>query len=117
MKIVKCGFKPNCVCSLNTGLHQVEPFPVLETPQQSIARLREILSALEGCEITQESPTYIAATYRTAKLRFIDDLEFELGSDNDEEVIHVKSASRVGFSDLGANRRRIALLRQQYHDR
>ena len=58
--------------------------------------------------IFQDS-SYIHAEFRTRLLRFVDDVEFRLESETNE--IAVRSASRVGYSDLGANRRRLERLR------
>ncbi|MEM9898790.1 MAG: DUF1499 domain-containing protein [Pseudomonadota bacterium] len=63
--------------------------------------------AAEGGEIVQQSDEYIAAVFTTKIMRYKDDVEFRL----DDAAVHVRSASRVGYSDLGANRKRIESLR------
>ena len=44
-------------------------------------------------------------------MKFVDDLELFY---NDESVIHVKSASRLGYSDFSVNRERVEQLRQSF---
>jgi len=61
-----------------------------------------------GGTITSESDDYISATYTSGLMRFVDDVEFR----RDGSVWHVRSASRVGHSDMGANRKRVNAIRQ-----
>lgn len=55
---------------------------------------------------------FIRAEFVSAIFRFVDDVEFYL--DDRNKVIHVKSASRVGYSDLGVNRRRVENIRERF---
>jgi uncharacterized protein (DUF1499 family) len=43
--------------------------------------------------------------------RFVDDLTLHLTPSNG--IIHLRSASRTGYSDLGVNRRRVENLRKK----
>ena len=54
----------------------------------------------------------LTAEYRSLIFRFIDDVDFLL--DEKEGVIHFRSASRVGYSDLGANRKRMERIRKAF---
>jgi uncharacterized protein (DUF1499 family) len=58
--------------------------------------------------------TYLHAEFRSAVFRFVDDLEFL--ADESAGVIHVRSASRVGTSDLGVNRRRVETIRARWNE-
>jgi uncharacterized protein (DUF1499 family) len=49
----------------------------------------------------------------SALFRFVDDVEFFF--DDHQKVIHVKSASRTGYYDLGVNRRRIEIVRKRFN--
>jgi len=62
--------------------------------------------------LLDKKPGHLRFEARTAWLRFRDDLEFL--ADDAAKVIHVRSASRVGQSDLGANRRRIEAIRARW---
>jgi len=64
---------------------------------------------LRRTRITSETPEYLHAECRSALLGFIDD--FELNLRPSEGVIAVRSASRVGYTDFGVNRKRVEALR------
>ena len=77
-------------------------------------RLQAVLEATPRIQITEHNDDYLRATATTRILRFVDDLEFLYQPG--EDLIHVRSASRVGHSDLGANRNRVEEIRQQLKD-
>jgi uncharacterized protein (DUF1499 family) len=107
--------KPNWVCSqAPAGTHHVKPLAIPGTHADAIAALGKALSRLGRTAIISQTSNYIHAECTTALLRFVDDLE--LVFDDAGRVIHVKSASRVGRSDLGTNRRRVETLRRLYEE-
>jgi uncharacterized protein (DUF1499 family) len=61
--------------------------------------------------IVQREPGYLRAECRSALMGFVDDLELELRAS--EQLIAVRSASRLGWSDMGVNRRRVEELRRR----
>ena len=65
--------------------------------------------ALPRTRIVEEERDYLRVEVRSAFFRFVDDVE--LAIDADAGLVHFRSASRVGHSDLGANRRRMETLR------
>ncbi len=89
----------------------IAPLPLQGDPQAAFDRLAEAIAATPGATIVHREPGYLHVTYTTRWLRFVDDAEFLLAAD--EGVIHVRSASRLGRSDLGVNRQRIEALRQR----
>ena len=96
------GTKPNEVSS-ETGTQPeryVEPLK---------ANLNRIAAAIEktGGTITSRTETYLSATYMSRIFKFVDDVEIRV----DGDISHIRSASRVGYSDRGENRRRVAMLR------
>ena len=102
-----CPPRPNCVCSeagtVDSG-QRIEPLQLRgREPVEAWDALQRAVAAAGGEAIARESG-YLAATFRTPLLGFVDDLEARL--DVDAGVIHLRSASRVGHSDLGANRAR-----------
>ncbi len=106
-----CGTSPNCVCSEGPNA-SIEP---LAFTGDGVAAFRSLLDLIElqpGTELETVEERYAHAIYRTPLLRFRDDLELRL--DGAGSVIHVRSASRVGYSDLGANRRRVEDLRTSW---
>ena len=77
----------------------------------TLVRLVELLAATPGAKVGISRPDYVYATFTTHWLKFTDDVEFWLDPAN--RVIQVRSASRLGKSDLGANRTRIEALRSR----
>ncbi|MHC5212462.1 MAG: DUF1499 domain-containing protein [Planctomycetota bacterium] len=109
-RLAPCPDRPNCVSSqTDDAARRVEPLHFEGPPEDAWQRLMTTLRAMPRTQIVQEQDGYAHAEVTTALLRFIDDLEFLL--DARAGVIHVRSASRVGYSDMGTNRRRIEALR------
>ncbi len=111
-RLKPCPQSPNCVCSqAESARHRIEPLPTGDHPDETFAALKKLLSRMPGTRIRSESATYLHAEARTKWLRFVDDLECLL--DVEQRCIHIRSASRLGYSDLGANRRRVESIRTQ----
>jgi uncharacterized protein (DUF1499 family) len=105
-----CPATPNCVSSTATDeKHRVEPFPFSGTAAESLARVRAAALALPRSRVTAEEPGYVRLTFKSAVFGFVDDLELE--TDEAARVVHVRSASRVGRSDFGVNRKRVEAIR------
>jgi len=66
-----------------------------------------------GGTIQIESDNYLAATFTSAIFKFVDDLEIRI--DSTQKVIHIRSASRVGYSDMGVNKKRTELLKKLFN--
>lgn len=104
---------PNAVSSqAGDDAHHIEPLRFAGDPARAFARLRDLIAGWPGARIVAESPGYLHAEVSTPWLRFVDDLEVYL--DGSANVIHVRSASRLGHSDFGTNRRRVEAIRQQF---
>ncbi len=80
----------------------------------AMPRLIGVLKRMHGATVIEARPDYVYAQFTTRWLRFVDDVEFLLAPG--EGVIHVRSASRLGQEDLGANRRRIEAIRAEFAD-
>lgn len=89
----------------------MQPFSCTGSCLQSLQHLRRILESTPGVTLVVSTDSYLRAKCTTRIFRFIDDLE--LLTDTDDEVIHVRSASRVGTWDFGVNRRRVESLRHR----
>ncbi len=110
-KLAACPATGNCVSSQADDVaHYVEP---LSSPRLSgaamIQRLASALHACEDAEVISQTNYYLHAECHSAILGFVDDLEC-FWSDV-EGVCHVRSASRLGMTDLGKNRARVEKLR------
>lgn len=105
-----CPAAPNCVCSDVTDKnHRIEPLVLAVSADQAWLAVHRALNSLRHVHIATESADYLHAECESAVFGFVDDLELHLRSV--EGVIAVRSASRLGYFDLGANRRRVERLR------
>lgn len=77
------------------------------------AELVELLRSMPRVTIVIEEPDYIHAEFRTKVIGYIDDVEFAF--DDEARVVHYRSASRLGHSDLGANGKRMARVRELWN--
>jgi uncharacterized protein (DUF1499 family) len=112
-RLAACPWRPNCVSSLDPGdRHRIAPIPLAGTGPAAIGRLAGIVRSLPRASVITSTENYLHAEFRSALFRFVDDVEFF--ADESAGVIQVRSASRVGFSDLGANRRRIEAIRARW---
>lgn len=108
-----CPESPNCVSSQSSDPeHFVDPLVYRATLEEAKARLQQVLTSLPRTQIVEEQPTSIRAESTSLIFRFTDDLDFAF--DDKQKLIHVRSASRVGYSDLGANRKRVEMIRQRF---
>ena len=67
---------------------------------------------MPGMKVVRHTEDYLYARHTSHWFRFVDDVEFLL--ERDLDVVHVRSASRVGYSDLGANRKRVERIRAAF---
>jgi len=109
---------PNAVSSQTDRKNrQVPPLPFIGDLQQTRQTLLQVIESYPGkVQLISATDTYIHCVFSTAWLRFKDDVEFFL--DAESKVIHFRSASRSGISDMGMNRKRyetLAALYQRAH--
>ena len=113
-KLASCPASPNCVSSQSSDAeHKIEPLSYEGTPEEAIAALKAILDNIENAETIAAAENYIYAEFTSKLMGFVDDVEFYL--DEEPGVIQVRSASRLGESDLGVNRKRIEAIRAQFN--
>lgn len=107
-----CPSSPNCVSSdASDEGHYVKPFEISGTEEAAWGAVVAAIRALPRTDIVNSSGDYAHAQCRSRLFGFVDDLEVELR--RADKHIAVRSASRTGYSDLGANRRRVEALRVQ----
>lgn len=92
---------------------KIDVFIFKEDLEKSKLLILEILVNYEGAEIIIEKSNYIHIVFSTKKMKFKDDVEFYFDEEN--EVIHYRSASRVGCSDMGINLERYNIIRDKYN--
>jgi uncharacterized protein (DUF1499 family) len=109
-----CPDKPNCVSSQAADQsHFVEPLGFSVPASVAQAALLESLSAMERATVMTREPFYVRAEFTSNTLKFVDDVEFLI--DPLSNIIHVRSASRLGYSDLGVNRKRVEAIRVRFN--
>lgn len=110
-----CPASPNCVVSQNSDRdHQIEAITYQGDRQAAKESLLKVLSVVPRTEIVEQTDDYIHAESTSRIFKFVDDVEFYFPQA--ENIIQVRSASRVGESDLGVNRRRIEQIRLAMKD-
>jgi uncharacterized protein (DUF1499 family) len=116
-KLMPCPKTPNCVNSQAADeKHYIQPIHYTGTQQEAQDRLLQILESEKQTKILATQENYIRAEFTSALFRFVDDVEFYFPEEQaDEKIIHIRSASRVGYSDLGANRKRIEQIRSKFY--
>lgn len=110
-----CPASPNCVVSQNADAkHVIDPISYHVDRKQAWETLLKVLTVVPRTEVIEQTDNYIHALSKSRIFKFVDDVEFYLPEN--ESVIHVRSASRVGESDLGVNRRRVEQIRLAMQD-
>jgi uncharacterized protein (DUF1499 family) len=113
--LATCPDSPNCVSSqAQDAGHYIAPFKIIGDPYLAWAALKNAMIGKSRMTITSETADSITAEATSLVFRFVDDINAIL--DVDAQLIHIRSASRVGYSDLGVNRRRIEALRKQLQE-
>lgn len=110
-QLIECGKNPNCVSSQTTqSSMRIAPINASDTPELTWLMFRDLVETIPQAILITENETYRHYQFTTPLMGFIDDVE--LLYDRKKQLIQVKSASRVGQSDFGANRKRVELLRE-----
>ena len=109
-QLAPCPSSPNCVNSqAQDAQHAIEPLGYKSTSKEAMANLKKVIESMESVKIITETDNYLYAEFQSKLMGFVDDVEFLVDESNN--VIHVRSASRLGQSDLGVNRKRIETIR------
>ncbi len=111
MTLRPCPSSPNCVSSLaGDARHRIDPLPYTGTGPETLAALARIIAAMDRSRIVARTDAYLHAEFRSAIFGFTDDLE--LLCDDDQRVVHLRSAARTGYYDFNVNRKRVEALRR-----
>jgi uncharacterized protein (DUF1499 family) len=111
-----CPSTPNCVSSLDKDpRHFVAPLRYSGSVREAQQKLLWVLNSMRRVRIVTVKADYIHAESISPIMRFVDDMEFFFSKHH--RMIHIKSASRVGYSDLGVNRRRVEKIRRRFNAR
>jgi uncharacterized protein (DUF1499 family) len=115
-RLAPCPPSPNCMSSDDSdAAHRVAPFQLVFPPEQAWPAVHAAVAGSPRTKIIAQTDNYLHAECSSAVFGFVDDLELHLRPE--QNLIAVRSAARLGRSDLGVNRRRVEnlrlLLRQQ----
>jgi len=115
-KLMPCPKTPNCVNSqAKNNENYIEPIHFTGTQQEAKDRLLRTLESEKRTKVITDKKDYIRVEFTSALFRFVDDVEFYfMKKQADTTIIHIRSASRIGYSDLGVNRKRIEKIRNKF---
>ena len=112
-RLAGCPASPNCVSTqAEDAEHRMQLISFTGSADDAMQYVKTLLSKMPRTKIVTVDGNYLHVEFRSAFFRFVDDVEFLI--DTTEQVIHFRSASRVGYSDLGANRRRMEQVRSAF---
>ncbi|MGF1523361.1 MAG: DUF1499 domain-containing protein [Leptolyngbyaceae cyanobacterium] len=114
-RLAACPKSPNCVVSQGEtdAEHAIAPLNYTGDMATAIESLRQVVTAQPGSEIIEQTDNYLYAEFTSRLMGFVDDVEFyfDLAAPG---TVHVRSAARLGQSDLGVNRKRIETIRAAF---
>ena len=105
-RLIACPESPNCVSSYESSEEHA-----IAALDGNLNQIQQILVAMDGANIVEQSNNYLYAEFTSSLMGYVDDVEFLYDAANN--TTQVRSASRVGYSDMGANRSRIEAIRTQ----
>ena len=109
-----CPESPNCVSTQTMQeKKRRDPIPFTGPAQQAKEKLKRVVGEMSRTELVKDEGNYLHYTFKTWPIPYIDDVEFLI--DESEGVIHYRSASRVGYGDLGVNSRRMKKVVAAFH--
>jgi uncharacterized protein (DUF1499 family) len=109
-RLASCPDSPNCVSTqAEDREHWIAPITFEQDPDSVIDTLEKLVTQLPRTRVIEKSSNYLYVEFRSSFFRFVDDVEFSV--ERESRRIHFRSASRVGHSDLGVNRKRMELIR------
>ena len=104
-----CPSTPNCVCTLASRSEQaMPPLPFQGSAAGAIDSVAMLLESQPRVSLLERREDYLHVVFASLVFRFKDDVEFY--ADEQSGLLHFRSASRLGYSDMGANRRRMERL-------
>ena len=115
-KFAECPSKPNCVSTQSSTVQcEIDPIEFSGAATDAMRELKSVISSMPGSRLVGETDNYMHVEFVSSFFRFVDDVEFYI--DGESQTIQFRSASRVGYSDLGVNRKRMETVRRLFHDR
>lgn len=111
--LAPCPSAPHCVSSQGENeSRRMDPIPYATSKTEARDKLLTILRSMKRTTIVSIEDDYLYAECRSALFRYVDDVEFFF--DDDKKLIHFRSSSRLGYYDMGVNRRRMEKIREKF---
>ena len=108
--LAACPSSPNCVSTqAQDAGHAIAPIRYRKSRAEAKGALKTAVRSLPRTKLVEEDEGYLHYEFTSLLLRFVDDVEFLF--DDETKTLHFRSASRIGYSDLGANRTRMEQVR------
>lgn len=109
-----CPNKPNCVSTKNSNSKSyIEPIRYTGSRVEAKKNLFLTLETFKESRVKNEKDNFIHVEFFSKIFGFVDDVEFYF---NKPGVIEFRSASRIGYSDLGVNRNRMESIRSKFNN-
>ncbi|MFX1478683.1 MAG: DUF1499 domain-containing protein [Promethearchaeota archaeon] len=110
-----CPKSPNCVSTQSSDkMHKMIPLIYSSTVAEAIEKIKNIIKTFKRTKLITETENYLHFEFRSATFKFVDDVEFYF--DEKEKLIHFRSASRLGWSDMGVNKKRMKSISKLYSE-
>ena len=105
-ELAACPPSPNCVSTQAEREEQkLQPLKQVGSTDEVSTALKAAINDMPRSNVVTEDASYFHIEYTSLICRYVDDLEIWI--DDENRLIHARSASRVGYSDLGVNRKRV----------
>lgn len=119
-RLAPCPDSPNCVSTEQGNTEKsMAPLAFTGTPAAALDRLESIVKSMPRTRIVTRTEDYLHVEFRSFLFRFVDDVEFYIPASTSEGQLQIefRSASRVGYSDLGANRKRMTEFTRRWNEK
>lgn len=113
-RLAKLSKKPNAVSSQTDEKDKsVEALKFKGNLENSKNVIYKAIENYGNAKTVRNEKNYLYVIFTTGKMKYHDDVEFYF--DESEKLIHFRSSSRIGYSDLGLNRERYNKLKEFYY--
>lgn len=115
-RLADCPDSPNCISTQDGGSeHCIAPIPFSQSVEETQRQLEAIIRSMPRSRLISSRNGYVHGEFSSLLFGFVDDVELVI--DETEQLVHFRSASRTGRSDLGVNRKRMEQIRQRFQTR
>ena len=111
-----CPSSPNCVSTFaKKKRKRLAPLKLNIGVREDKAAIKKIIATLPRTNLIEEKDDYLHFEFVTKLGKFTDDVEFYFDEEN--KLIHFRSASQKGYGDMGANKRRMKKISKLWNGR